>query len=161
MLSGIPVLAQDLYGLRGAWTNDAARPFRLESLRGSYAVVNMAYGACKRVCSTSLRLMEQLQALADARQVQLTFVIVGLDPAQDRPADWAAYRADRGLTRPNWHFVVGDASATRRMAHWLGVNTWRYGDHVMHDLRIALVSPQGRIVASLTEADQDLNDLLP
>lgn len=153
--------AQGLFGVPGHWVDDQNRTFRVESLRGTYSVVNMAYGACRRVCSTSLRLLEQLQVRADARGTPLNFVVIGLDPEQDHPQDWAAYRADRKLMRANWQFLSGDAVSTQHLARWLGVRYWHYGEHVMHDFRIVLVSPQGRAVASMTMPDEDLAILLP
>jgi cytochrome oxidase Cu insertion factor (SCO1/SenC/PrrC family) len=121
----------------------------------------MAYGACRRVCSTSLRMMEQVQALADARHVRLNFVVVGLDPKADTPADWAAYRADRRLTRSNWRFLSGDEASTRLFARRLGVRYWRYGEHTLHDLRIVLLSDTGQPLRSITSFDDSLEMLLP
>lgn len=121
----------------------------------------MAYGACRRVCSSSLRVLEQLQALADARGEALNFVVIGLDPQQDRPADWAAYRTEHKLRRANWQFLSGDAKSTAQIAARLGVRYWSYGDHVMHDFRIVRVSADGRIVGALTSPDQALATLLP
>ena len=153
--------AQGVYQASGAWLDDQGRPFRWEVLRGGFTVVNMAYGACRRVCSTSLRRMEELQRLADVRRVALSFVVVGIDPSLDRPIDWAAYRVDRKLNRSNWQFLTGDAMATRRLAARLGVRYWHYGDHVMHDFRIALLAPDGRLVATLNAPDDDLGQLIP
>lgn len=155
------VCGQTLHAVRGPWVDDRDRPYTLDLLRGSYAVVNMAYGACRRVCSASLRVLEQLQALADARKLALHVVVVGLDSSQDRPADWSLYRTERKLTRDNWHFLSGDKASIARMAAWLGVRYWHYDEHVMHDFRIALVSPEGRVVAVMTSADQDMARLLP
>ena len=153
--------AQGVFSGSGPWLDDANRSFRVESLRGSRTVVSMAYGACRRVCSASLRVLEQLQARADARGETLNFVVIGLDPSQDRPADWAAYRAERKLLRPNWQFLSGDTQSTAHIARRLGVNYWHYGEHVMHDFRIVMVSGQGRIVATMTTPDQALATLLP
>ena len=154
-------MAQGVFSGSGPWLDDANRSFRVESLRGSRTVVSMAYGACRRVCSASLRVLEQLQARADARGETLNFVVIGLDPSQDRPVDWAEYRAERKLLRPNWQFLSGDAQSTAHIARQLGVNYWRYGEHVMHDFRIIMVSGQGRIVATMTTPDQGLATLLP
>ena len=121
----------------------------------------MAYGACRRICSTSLRLLEQLQALADERHAKLNIVVVGLDPSQDRPADWAEYRAERKLSRANWQFLSGDEASTRRLANRLGVHYWRYGEHTMHDFRIVLLSAQDLPVRYMDKFDQDLALLLP
>lgn len=153
--------AQDIYRTEGRWLDDQARSYRLEQLRGTATVVTMAYGACRRVCSTSLRVLERLQALADERQTRLNIVVVGLDPSQDRPADWADYRAERKLNRANWQFLSGDEASTRQLAGRLGVRYWRYGEHTMHDFRIVLLSAQGLTVRSMDKFDQELALLLP
>jgi len=153
--------ADGLYRAGTPWLDDRNSPFELAALRGSWAVMTMAYGACRRICSTSLRVMQQVQALADSRGQALNFVVLGLDPVLDTPAEWAAFRAERQLARPNWHFLTGDAKATRQMADRLGIQFWRYGEHTMHDFRIALVSPQGEIVRAMVAFDQPASMLLP
>jgi cytochrome oxidase Cu insertion factor (SCO1/SenC/PrrC family) len=155
------VLAQGLYAIPGAWVDEHGRRFSIQSLRGSYSVVNMAYGACRRVCSASLRVLQRLQVLADERHVSLNVIVVGLDPRQDQPADWAAFRDDYKLQRANWTFLSGDPASTAGLARWLGQRYWHYGDHVMHDFRIVLVTPDGRIAATMSLPDQDPAILLP
>lgn len=149
-----------LFDLPGRWVDEHSLPFRLDALRGSDSIVNMAYGACRRVCSASLRVMEQLQALADERGQRINFIVVGLDPSQDKPADWAAYRSERKHLGANWRFLSGDTASTQRIARWLGVNYWHYGEHVMHDYRLVRVSPDGRAMAQLTAPDEDPRALL-
>lgn len=153
--------AYDLYRGQAIWLDEQSRPFMLDSLHGHATALTMAYGACRRVCSTSLRIMENLQALADQRGLALDFVVVGLDPQQDKPDDWADFRAQRKLTRANWHFLSGDEAATRSLADHLGVNYWRYGEHVMHDFRIVLLSPDGQLLRSMDRFDEPLPRLLP
>lgn len=153
--------AQNVYQAEGRWLDDRSHPYRLEQLRGTPTVVTMAYGACRRVCSTSLRVLERLQTLADERHTAINIVVVGLDPTQDRPSDWAEYRAERKLNRPNWQFLSGDEASTRRLAARLGVRFWRYGEHTMHDFKIVLLSPEGLTVRSMDKFDQELALLLP
>jgi cytochrome oxidase Cu insertion factor (SCO1/SenC/PrrC family) len=106
-------------------------------------------------------MMEQVQALADARHIRLNFVVVGLDPEADKPEDWAVYRADRGLTRPNWQFLTGDEASTRQLARRLGVRYWRYGEHTLHDLRIVLLSDAALPLRQVASFDDRLETLLP
>jgi cytochrome oxidase Cu insertion factor (SCO1/SenC/PrrC family) len=156
--------AQDAAAVLGTparWLDDRGQAFELKTLQGRWTVMTMAYGACRRICSTSLRVLEQAQALADAQQHSLNFVVIGLDPAQDKPADWAQLRHERRLHRTNWHFLSADAEATRVMAQRLGVRYWRYGDHTMHDFRIVLLNPQGRLVRSLDSFSDPVQRLLP
>ena len=153
--------SQAIYQADGRWLDDKAQSYKLEALHGTPTVLTMAYGACRRVCSTSLRMLEALQGVADQRHVALNFVVVGIDPGQDRPADWADYRASRKLTRTNWQFLTGDEQSVLQMANGLGVHYWRYGDHTLHDFKIVLLSPDGKLVRSIERADQDVTVLLP
>lgn len=162
VLAASAVAAQDLYrAAPGTWLDESGQAFQLDSLYGAPAVITMAYGACRRICSSSLRMLEQLQAMADARHVTLQFVVVGLDPRSDRPADWAAYRTEHRLDRPNWHFLTGSEAQTRRLAASLRVRYWRYGDHTLHDLRIVLLSDRAAPLRSVEAFDADLQALLP
>jgi cytochrome oxidase Cu insertion factor (SCO1/SenC/PrrC family) len=155
------VPAQDFYRDPALWLDDAAQPLHLESLRGHYSVLTLAYGACRRICSTSLRILERVQSLADRDGVAVDFVVIGLDPVADRPADWAAFRQQQGLQRPNWHFLTGDAAATQAMLQRLGVRAWRVDAHLLHDFKIVLLSPQGRVLRSMETFDQPPALLLP
>lgn len=163
MLLGLPAPAgaQTLLREMDQWVADGGTAFNAEQLKGRPSIVTMAYGACRRICSTSLRLMEGLQSQADQQNLDLNFIVLGLDPSQDRPQDWAAFRAERRLMRRNWFFLSGDASRVQRLAGQLGVRYWRYGEHTMHDFRIALLSPQGRILRTLDSFDGDQARLLP
>jgi cytochrome oxidase Cu insertion factor (SCO1/SenC/PrrC family) len=163
-LSVVPVpapAAQGLYQMPSRWLDDRNQPVQLQALGGSWTVLAMAYGACRRICSTSLRVMESVQALADREHVTLNFVILGLDPTQDKPADWAAFRAEHKLARNNWYFLTGDAPAVQQAAQRLGVGYWRYGDHIVHDFKIVLVSPEGQVVRAMEAFDQPASMLLP
>ncbi len=151
----------DVYRGAGRWVDDQDHAYSLDALHGRYTIITMAYGACRRICSTSLRMMEQAQALADARHQAMDFVVVGLDPTEDTPADWAAFRSARKLDRPNWHFLSGDEGSVARLANSLGVNYWRYGDHVMHDMRIVLLGPHGRALRHIDTFDEPVDELLP
>jgi len=153
--------AGGLYDQRAVWLDDQAHAFSMHALSGTPTVLTLAYGACRRVCASSLRVMQQVQALADERHLQLSFVVVGLDPTEDRPGDWAQYRATRGLTRPNWQFLTGSNTAVHQLAQRLGVHYWRYGEHTMHDFRIVLLSADGAVIRTVDDTSQPPERLLP
>jgi cytochrome oxidase Cu insertion factor (SCO1/SenC/PrrC family) len=153
--------AQDIFHSPGPWWSDSAQSFDIGSLQGTPTVVTMAYGACRKICSTSLRVLEKVQALADEKNLRLNFVVVSLDPQQDKPADWAAFRVERKLTRANWRFLSGDAASTRELARRLNVRYWRYGEHTMHDFKIVLLSADGKLLRSMEAFDDSPARLLP
>ncbi len=153
--------AQGIYSTAGPWLDEGSKLFRLETEAGTYTVVTMAYGACQRVCSTTVRKLVELHALAERRHVDLNFVVFGLDPSADKPSDWATFRAERHLPYANLQFLSGPPSATQRVAARLGIHYWRIDDHTLHDFRIVLLSPSGEIVRSINHYDDDVADLLP
>ena len=166
---GWPVLAtpasQSASGARvwelpGAWEDDQGRRVAMADWRGQPALLTLAYGACHRVCSTSLRLLQQAQQDADARKVALSVIVVSLDPRVDTPAAWREFRSDHDLHRPNWHFLGGTAAQTQRVADLLEMKYWVYDDHVLHDLRIAAVDAAGHIVARIDWVDDPTRRLI-
>src|SRR6516162_1586886 len=70
LAAGLPLQAHaglDVYASPGPWIDDRNRAFDLQSLRGSWTIATMAYGACQRVCSASVRVIEGLHRDARAR----------------------------------------------------------------------------------------------
>ena len=150
-----------VYGLPYQWVDDSGRAVQLSKFRGKATVVTMSVGACQKICSTTMRRMEQLQLLADRDGLDVNFVVVSLDPKSDTPSAWKEYRKWRGLARENWHFMSGNAGATSALAGVLGIKYWSYDDHVLHDFGIALLDQDGGIRRRLKWADTSLEGFLP
>lgn len=142
-----------IYALPVVWQDDQGQVMRLADLGGLPLIITMAYGTCRKVCSTSIRRMEEVQALADERKIAMNFVVVSLDPTSDTPREWQAFRRAKKLERANWHFIRGRAQDTRLLARLLGIGYWVYDDHVVHDFRVLRIDEQGEIAAALNFAD--------
>jgi protein SCO1/2 len=137
------------YPLGLEFVDDHGSTRALAEWRGRPVVVAMAYGACRSICSTTLRTLETLQAQADRKGIALEFVVVSIDPVEDTPQAWSDYRKARHLERANWTFLSGSKTATRTLARFLGVRFWSYDEHVMHDFKILRLDAQGAIEATL------------
>jgi len=148
------------YALSLQFVDDSGASRALTEWRGKPIVIAMAYGACRSICSTTLRVLEEVQAAADRRGEALAFIVVGIDPAEDTPQDWARYRQLRKLTRGNWSFLSGTPEATRRLAQFLGVRFWRYDEHVMHDFKLLRLDADGAIAATLDWHHREAERLL-
>lgn len=142
------------------FVDDQGAPRVLGEWRGRPVVIAMAYGACRSICSSTLRTMEELQATALRRGVTMDFVVVSIDPVQDTPEVWAEYRKVRRHLRSNWTFLSGDKDATRVLAGFLGVKFWSYDEHVMHDYKIVRLGPDGAIEAALDWNHRDVERML-
>jgi len=161
-LAARPVFAAppSVYALGLDFIDDRGRPRRLAEWQGRAVIIALAYGACRRVCSTTLRTLEVLHDAARRKGLAIDFVVVGIDPAQDTPHDWAEYRKQRGLVDANWTFLCGSASATRTLANALGVRYWSYDDHIVHDYKVVRLARDGSVVASLKWSDEQVERLL-
>ena len=137
----------------GVWVDDSGAAVSLSRWQGRYTVLTMSTGACQKICSTTLRRMEELQAVADQRHLRMEFLVIGLDPRSDTPKAWREYRVRRKLGRENWHFVSGEDDRTHRIAGMLGISYWFYDEHVLHDFKIVLIAPDGAIRRTLAWSD--------
>jgi cytochrome oxidase Cu insertion factor (SCO1/SenC/PrrC family) len=144
VLTAHAAIAQvSLRQLPQAWRDDSGQEFPLGGLLGHRVVLTMAYAACHRICPMTLEHLQEMQTALDQRGEQADFVVIGYDPAHERPAVWKAYRREHGLTRDNWHFLTGSRSGTLLLAHMLNFEDWQYDEHVMHDSRAVLFDARG------------------
>jgi cytochrome oxidase Cu insertion factor (SCO1/SenC/PrrC family) len=155
----LQALAQDsAYALGLRFTDDAGRVQDLAQWQGAPVVLTMAYGACRRVCSTTLLRLQQLQVVAARGGEAPRIVVVGLDP-EELPRDWADYRRQHALPA-TWSLLSGDAASVRALAHFLGLRYWRYDEHVMHDFLIVRLDAQGHVDRRLRWSDDEVEALL-
>jgi cytochrome oxidase Cu insertion factor (SCO1/SenC/PrrC family) len=132
----------------------------LAEWRGRMVVMTMAYGACRSICSSTLRTLEELQAEADRRGIALEVLVASIDPAEDTPQAWADYRKARRLAHARWTFLCGSSQATRALARFLGVRFWAYDEHLMHDFKIVRLDANGAIAAALDWQHREVDRLL-
>ena len=147
LCTALPVRAgAPLSGVPGRWTDDRGVTASLAQYRGKTVLLTMAYTTCRRLCPLSLNKLEEMQRDADQAGRPIEVLVISYDPKNDTPASWAALRRQRGLNRPNWHFLTGDEAGTKAIAAWLGVaDFWSLDGHVMHDFRIAVVDERGNL----------------
>lgn len=149
-----------LWPLLSRWTDDHGRPVGARSWDAPGYVVTLAYGACRRICSSSLRFTEQVLAQSAQSGQPLQAIVLGLDAQEDRPQDWRALREVRRWDEARWHLLSADESQVRQVAAFLGVRIWRYDSHWMHDYQVMRVDGQGRVARKVTRFDERPEDLL-
>ena len=89
---------------------------------------------------------------------------VTLDPGYDKPAVLKAYgRTYAGGNFDNWDFATGDPAEVRRLAEFMGLIYKAEGDQVIHSLRTAVVTPDGKLLkvyrGNEWKPDEVLSDL--
>jgi protein SCO1/2 len=152
--------AQGLYDLDIPFVDDRGQPVRLAQWRGREAIITMEYSSCRFMCSATLYELKLAQAAADRIHKTLDFIVISLDPRNDTPAAWAAYRRERGLSRNNWHFLTGPEGSAARLARLLGINYWYEGEHLLHDFRLLRTRADGQVVRTVSAYDADVSAIL-
>jgi len=147
-----PLPGASLFHLEGAWSDQAGRPFRFTSLRGSPAVILMFYGTCQSVCPILIGDTLRLEAaLAPAARARTRFILVTFDPATDTPERLRALAVERGMDLSRWTLLRGADGDVRALATVLGVQYSRVGPRdFTHSNVLTVVDPQG-VVARQVE----------
>ncbi len=147
-----PLADKSLYQLDTTWTNDAAKPVKLDSLRGRPQVVAMFFASCHYTCPLLVHQMKTLEASlpADLRG-KVGFTLVSFDSQRDTPAALNLYRTQQKLSPDNWTLLRGNASDVLDLAALLGVKFKQdaQGDF-SHSNVITLLNAEGEIIYQQT-----------
>src|SRR5215207_8237437 len=149
--------------------NQDGRPLSPRQFRGRALVVTFIYTRCPLPdqCPLLSANFAQLNSaiLADeGLRKRAHLLSVTLDPEYDRPPVLKAYgRTYAGGSFDNWDFATGDAAEVRRLAEFFGLIYKAEGDQVIHSLRTAVVTPDGRLLkiyrGNEWKPDEVLSDL--
>ena len=128
-----------------ALTDQAARPFRFQSLRGKVAIIAFAYTTCPDVCPLITAAMRQVQGGLKPEERALTYLItVTTDPEIDTPKVIAAYAERYGVDPGNWAFLTGDEAALKKVWKNFGVGVEKKARGLIdHTTLTALVDRSG------------------
>lgn len=127
------------------------RRLALDALRGQWLLVDFIYTRCTTYCSVQGNEFAQLQdrlagPIAGRR---LTLVSISFDPSHDDPVRLADYQRHSGDRGAGWMAVRPvDASSLAALMRVFGVTAVPDGSGgFVHNAAIAVVDPEGRIVA--------------
>lgn len=134
-------------------TNQDGKRVNLADLRGQAVVLTFIYTRCPLpdycplMTSNFAAINQRLQADAElARRVKLLSITV--DPEHDTPPIMRAYAMERAGLKDfqRWEFLTGSPDEVRRVATFFGLDYFPEKDQIIHNLRTALISPEGKVV---------------
>lgn len=148
-----------------ALTSHTGQPLSLADWAGSAGVVTFIYTRCPLpdFCPLMDRRFAEIQAAA-ASAAELSgrvrLLSVSFDPDTDTPPVLAAHAGRVGATAA-WRFATAPATVVDRFAAAFGVNVIRETDGtITHNLRTAVVGPDGRVAAIHSGNDWTTADVL-
>ncbi|HEX8188521.1 MAG TPA: SCO family protein [Pyrinomonadaceae bacterium] len=132
--------------------NQDGRPLSTKRLGGRALVVTFIYTRCPvpDYCPLMSANFARLNAAILGDEVlrkRAHLLSVTLDPEYDKPAVLKAYGTTyAGGEFDNWDFATGEAAEVRRLAEFFGLTYKAEGDQVIHSLRTAVVTPDGKLL---------------
>jgi protein SCO1/2 len=149
--------------------NQDGRPLSLKQFKGRALVVTFIYTRCPLpdycplMSANFARLNSAIQGDAALRG-RAHLLSVTLDPEYDRPTVLKAYGATyAGGKFDNWDFATGEPAEVRRLAEFFGLIYKAEGDQIIHSLRTAVVTPEGKLLkiyrGNEWKPDEVLSDL--
>ncbi len=134
-----------------AMTTQEGRTRRLSDFRGRVVVLTFIYTRCPmpEFCPLIDRKFGELAGLVGAvpsRAGRVRLLSVSFDPEHDTPDVLARHARARGAEPPLWTFAVAGHDEIRKVASRLGLTYGPGEDEIVHNLSIAVIAPDGRLV---------------
>jgi protein SCO1/2 len=150
------------------FTDQHGRAFHLADTRGTAVALTFIYtrcplpNFCPRMDRNFLAAQRQIAARAELRdRVQL--LSVTFDPAFDTPAVLAQHASSIGADLASWRFLTADQETIDAFATRFGVAIVREVDgrvDITHNLRTAVIAPDGRIAKIFSGTDWTADELV-
>lgn len=136
--------------------NQDGKKINLAKYRGQALVVTFIYTRCPLpdYCPLMSLNFQQIQKEAQNKpelKDKLHLLSISVDPDYDKPKVLREYGARYvGATKPEafkqWEFAAGSAEEIKQTAQFFGMNYWPEKGQIIHSLRTAIISPDGKIV---------------
>jgi protein SCO1/2 len=124
-------------------------PVRLSEFRGRAVLITFIYTRCPipNFCPLMSKHFAALQErLAPEFPGRFQLLSISIDPAFDRPEILREYAARYGADPAHWRFATGTAEQIGSVAAAFGLHHEPENGLISHDLRTALIGPDGRLV---------------
>ena len=136
-------------------TDQDAKPFNSQQLKGSVWVADFVFTNCPGVCPIMTQRMVKFQDAVPSRDVKIVSFTV--DPDRDKPDVLKQYAKRFKADESRWRFLTGDAAAMKQVAAGMKVTALpAEGDRpIEHDEHFLLVDRDGRVRGVYHSKDDD------
>ena len=124
------------------------KPFLSSSLKGHVSLIQFIYTRCP-VSNVCPRLSANFAYLQKKFGSEIELISVTLDPKWDRPPTLTEYAQRWGADTRHWRFLTGTETDIRDVASRFGVVYWAEEGALTHSSAVAMIGPDGHLVAQL------------
>jgi protein SCO1/2 len=124
-------------------------PVQLSDFRGKAVIVTFIYTRCPlpNFCPLMSKNFQALQErLNKSFPSRYQLLSISIDPQFDRPAVLKEYGSRYGANERHWTFATGTAEEINSVAEMFGLFYQEENGLIAHDLRTALIGPDGQLV---------------
>lgn len=150
-------------------TNQSGERIRLADYRGKALALTFIYTRCP-LADFCPRMTHHFGVVENALKNdpglygRTHLLTVSFDPAYDTPEKLATYAWQQALvegdTLDHWEFAAASAEELSRLASFFGLEYRDADDQIVHNLRTAVVAPDGTLAALFTGNQWQAQDLL-
>jgi len=137
-------------------TNQDSKGIHLNEYRGRALALTFIYTRCPLpdfcplMSSNFTEVDRELQKTPDA-YAKTHLISITIDPDFDTPdvlqRYGRSYTQDTGRTDfDHWEFATGSKDEIKSIAEYFGLRYWNDGSQIIHSLRTAVISPDGKLV---------------
>jgi protein SCO1/2 len=133
------------------FTNELGEPVHLHQFHGQALAITFVFTRCPyptfcpRMSGNFHEAEEKLCQLTNA-PTNWHLLTVSFDPEFDTPVRLKAYAENYGYDSRHWNFLSGELIEVTALADGLGMEFWHDATGSLnHNLRAAVVDPQGRV----------------
>jgi protein SCO1 len=133
--------------------NQDGKKISFKQFRGGPLVLTFIYTRCPLpdYCPLMSQNFAKVKAAVDANaklKARTHLLSISVDPEFDKPSVLKTYGAGY-IGKPDfkqWEFAAGTPDEVKKVAEFFGLQYWPEKDQIIHGLRTAIVSPDGKVV---------------
>ncbi len=135
--------------------NQDGEKIRLSQYRGTSLVLTFIYTRCPLpdYCPLMTRnfgeIGQSMLRQSSAKGSKARLLSITIDPAYDTPPvlkDYGKRYLPAGGSFRQWSYATGSDDEIRKVAGYFGLDYWQENNQIIHGLRTAVISPEGKIV---------------
>ncbi|MCY1105720.1 SCO family protein [Shouchella clausii] len=144
-----------------AYTNQNGEEVSLSDFEGDYWLADMIFTSCPTVCPIMTPNMRELQDMAIAENLDLSFVSFSIDPENDTVEHLKGYTENIGVNDAYWDFLTGyDLEEIQAFAlDSFKAPVEKTEDDFLHSTRFFLIDGEGKVVRIYDGLASDLSDI--
>lgn len=150
--------------------NQDSKSINLQQYRGRTLLLTFIYTRCPlpdfcTLMSTNFAQLNRELQKNPTLWSQTHLLSVSIDPAYDTPQVLRSYGAAHTENYnqekfDHWEFATGQSEEIRRMANFFGLIYQQEGDQIVHSLRTAIITPDGKLFKLYRGNDWKPEDIL-